>query len=104
MYDKSPMYLVNPRFPINLGIMLSQPLNWEVSADTLLELTDFPADFLLVVTDTHGEWRGISHACPFDRRTIGAGHSHRLAPFDPRQFMLKHKLRVHNSTGAARMH
>jgi hypothetical protein len=99
-----PMKYGYSRFPVNLGIMLSQPLNWEVSTDTLLELTNFPADFLLMVTDTHGEWRGISLACPFNGRSIGAGHSHRLAPFDPRQFMLKHKLRVHNSTGAARIH
>jgi hypothetical protein len=91
------MYQVNSHFPINLVIMLSQPLNWEVSADTLLELTDFPADFLLAVTDTHGEWRGISHACPLDGRTIGARHPYRLALFDPRQFML-------NSTGAVRIH
>jgi hypothetical protein len=104
MYDKSPMYLVNSRFPIDLGIMLSQPLDWEISADTPLELADFPADILLVVTDAHGQRSGIFLPRPLDGCPIGAGHLYRFCPFDPRQLMLEHKLRVHNGPGTARIH
>jgi hypothetical protein len=79
MYDKAQCMKSTPVSQSISGLCLVShsigryPLNWEVSADNLLELTDFPADFLLVVADTHGEWRGISHACPFDGRAIGAG-------------------------------
>jgi hypothetical protein len=104
MYDKSPMYLVNSRFPIDLGIMLSQPLDREIPADTPLELADFPADILLVVTDAHGQWGGIFLTRPLDGCPIGAGHLYRFCPFDPRQLMLEHELRVHNGPGAAGIH
>jgi hypothetical protein len=95
------MYLVNSRFPIDLGIMLSQPLDWEISADTPLELADFPADIFLVMTDAHGQRRGIFLARTLDGRPIGAGHFYGVWSPDPRQFMLKYEFRVHNCPGAA---
>jgi hypothetical protein len=99
-----PMKYGYSRFPIDLGIMLSQPLDWEISADTPLELADFPADIFLVVTDAHGQRRGIFLARTLDGRPIGTGHFYWIRPLDPRQFMLKHKLRVHNGPGAAGIH
>jgi hypothetical protein len=99
-----PMKYGYSRFPIDLGIMLSQPLDWEISADTPLELANFPADILLVVTDAHGQRRGIFLARTLDGHPIGTGHFYGIRPLDPRQFMLKHKLRVHNGPGAAGIH
>jgi hypothetical protein len=40
----------DPGLPINLGVMLGQPLNWKVFADTLLKLSDLPANFLSSVS------------------------------------------------------
>jgi hypothetical protein len=60
--------------------------------------------FLLVVTNPHGKRRGIFHARTLDGRPIGTGHLYPLCPFDPQQFMLKHKLRIHYGPGAAGIH
>jgi hypothetical protein len=98
------MYLVNSRLPIDFGIMLSQPLYWEVSADTPLKSADFPTNILLVVPDTHGQRLGIFLARTLDGRSIGTGHFYGVRSPDPRQFMLEYEFRVHNCPGTAGIH